>query len=207
MILLITLMVLPIQVISSRHVPEVQSVHSPRYLDLSTLDQNYNGESDRMKALIPKGLKEFASIPYRIQGVIRPGGSSNETGSFVETTLKVNDSFSNFYFLHGVEGETDLGIVIAEFLIHYQDGGQMKIPVEYGVHVLSWKFWEYIPPRDSSSKMVWVGQDSESKSNHSAFRLFHTPWRNPHPDRVVESIVYSTTQSECRPFVLAMTLD
>jgi hypothetical protein len=89
----------------------------------------------------------------------------------------------------------------------YADGTSATIPIVYGQDVLDW--WKYPGAADPKrGKVAWEGTNEAAKEFEATLRLYLTTWENPHPDKGVKAIDYSSTMdTPCAPFCVALTAE
>jgi outer membrane protein assembly factor BamB len=92
------------------------------------------------------------------------------------------------------------GTLIGEYTVHYADGDQAVIPIEYGKDVR-----DYNDHGDSRSmtrgKVVWIGTNAAG----NRVRLYVSTWENPSPAKTVASIDYYSMNTVCSPVCIAMS--
>ena len=206
------ILLLPFHPTQSQVARDSAETRSYKQLDLVGLSVANSPDLDVRFTELPKGDVEMEQIPYFSHSVFYPEKSENAASlqgasEKLNGVVGVKGRFSNLYMLHGVQGAAKSGMVVARCVLHYADSTHVSVPIQYGMHVRDWMFWEYEPVGDQQSKMAWVGSNAESRLVQAGLRLYHTPLSNPYPDREVLSLDYVSDQSECRPFLLGMTVD
>ena len=75
---------------------------------------------------------------------------------------------------------------MARYVVHYQDGSVALIDVLCFRDINDWNGYSTntFLTRTTSASIAWSGS---SKAEHTP-RLYHFTWRNPHPEKVIESI-------------------
>ena len=56
-------------------------------------------------------------------------------------------------------------------------------------------------------QIAWVGTNQTTLPSNRYVRLYLTTWKNPQPEKTVESIDYVATNGKAAPFCLAMTVE
>jgi hypothetical protein len=84
-----------------------------------------------------------------------------------------------FYFLHaygyGKEGET-----CAKYVVHYEDGSQMNIPLVCGKNISTWWGGTNL----ESAEVAWSGKNPSA----GTISVYSYRWQNPHPEKKVATI-------------------
>ena len=96
--------------------------------------------------------------------------------------------------------------MIGEYKVHYDDKSVETIPIVYGKDVRDWFDWDQSKPV-THGKVAWTGENARAKELNLKLRLYVTTWQNPHPDKRVVHIDYSSTNTACAPFCLAITAE
>ena len=95
---------------------------------------------------------------------------------------------------------------IGEFVFVYEDDTQAKIPLIYGDHVRDWWNWDGNKPT-KKSLVAWEGTNPGSRQYDLNLRLFRTTLKNPHPEKTIKSLIYSSTKkTAAAPFCLAISV-
>lgn len=91
---------------------------------------------------------------------------------------------------------------IARLDVHYTDGTTASIPVEAGKHLADW--W-LTPPATVSSRVLQL-KEKPSSLDDSGLRYLHAfEWPNPHPNKVIRSIDFSSTHEMSTAILVAIT--
>ncbi|NVL91097.1 MAG: hypothetical protein HWN69_08950 [Desulfobacterales bacterium] len=152
------------------------------------------------------GVQRIGDSDYRIgKAMIQLAGEKlHEVPEKVEG-IKVGLKFKKLNFLHatgwgaGPYAVAD-GTHIGSYVIHYEDESTTEIPIKYGTHVRDW--WAWDSSEVSEGKVAWTGSNRQSR-----IRLYSMTWKNPHPDKVVTEIDYTSTGTVCAPFLVAVTAE
>jgi hypothetical protein len=128
--------------------------------------------------------------------------------------IRVNKTFKTLHLLHATgygAGRyfVEDGTLIGKYILHYQGGKKVSLPIVYGTHVRDWWNWDnYKPIKDKNSSVAWTGSNEYAELNGVTLRLFRTAWKNPHPDNKVLLIDYiSTNTTDAAPFCIAMSAE
>jgi beta-galactosidase len=86
---------------------------------------------------------------------------------------------------------------VAKYLIHYQDGSSVTFPIRAGAEIGDW--WSPTPlPK---SIVAWTGRNLK----HSPIGVWMTPWENPFPEKIIESIDLKGNLGPSQLVLLAIT--
>lgn len=138
--------------------------------------------------------KMAARYPERIEGV------------------KIGAKFDRLHILHstgfgeGMDPKTPDGTEIGTYIVHYEDKTSVKIPILYGEDLRDWWDW---PDRTElkRAKVAWTGTNAFADQLQRKVRLFAVKWDNPHPDKTITSLDMETRDTDCDPFLVALTLE
>jgi hypothetical protein len=86
---------------------------------------------------------------------------------------------------------------VAEYLIRYRDGSSVTFPIRAGAEIGDW--WNPTPLPKSA--VAWTGRNLK----HSPIGVWMTPWENPHPDKIIESIDLQGNLGPSQLVLLAIT--
>jgi hypothetical protein len=150
--------------------------------------QTLNG----LKFDIGEGLIRLASVrlkddlPERVEGI------------------KVGAKFATLHILHATAYSAADEMVIAKYVVHYDDQSTDTIEVVYGKDVRDW--WCHDGDADPTrGKVAWTGSNQAAASAGSSLWLFSLTWKNPKADKKVLAIDFISTLTEAAPFLVAMT--
>jgi hypothetical protein len=124
--------------------------------------------------------------------------------------IPVHRRVVRLYILHATQdGLNNHGIHegdrIAEYRVRYADGELATIPVNVGQDVRDW--WSGDVSQVTRGQLAWVGNNKAAAGIQCYLRLYLTNWKNPHPEKTVESIDYVSIKSNAAPFCVAMTAE
>lgn len=188
-----------------------------RYVDLSKAANrgfeepfdNPAGVEDLQKkqglTSLPAGEQVFRGIPFRI---LEP--AKNNGRSFIALKGRKKQDFPQavslpanhlkaayLYFLHTCRwGGTAANITMAEYDIVYEDGQVIVIPLKVGVELAN-----YFGADDTSASFLawWY----KFKNIDMGLSLF--PWKNPHPEKSIQSILFKSMDKAPVPLLFAIT--
>ena len=95
--------------------------------------------------------------------------------------------------------------MVGQYQVNYADKSSELIPIVYGEHARDWWWSPGAKEEVKSGKIAWKGENDASKTNQASLRLYSVAWTNPHPDRAIESILFSSNKTRAAPFLVAVT--
>ena len=178
------------------------------------LDNYYNADlktnwlggeiQDRTLADLPTNVNVFNGATFRVKGVIQLQGTTlQQRAPWYPESVKgipVQLICSNLHFFHGTAWSVADGSKIGAYIIHLADGSQVEFPIVYGSDLRNWSFDDKDPYQTTNT--VW-----SSKRNRNFYRLYASTWRNPKEDVKVTSIDFVSLDTDCAPFLLAITAE
>ncbi len=186
---------------------------SPYQVDLS---QYYNGllhDSWQMTGMVSNslfpitiGVQEMGGVLYDVRGVVQ----LNSTNLHAQTARRLTDSVEGIPV--GVAGKqahlllagayrVPNGTEVGRVVFHYADGEAWEHPLTFGVDLADW--WYNGNHQDGVElDIVW-----EQNVMQRQIRLFHSTIPLPEKEVPLESIDLKGGQTDCAPFVVAITLD
>jgi beta-lactamase regulating signal transducer with metallopeptidase domain len=191
--------------------------HSVTLIDLSAYVNASLNESwlpnvtDNDLSELKAGRCVLAGVPFDINGVVQLSGQGMAHGSraFPDAMndIKLGRSFSTLHLLHACAGKEETGTLVSKIVVHYQDGQQLELPINYGQSVRDWWFWDFEPVSDPNTTMAWTGNNLNVRAQNGALRLYRTTWSNPRPQERVVSLDYVSGHSKSAPFMVALTVE
>ena len=122
--------------------------------------------------------------------------------------LKVGTPCVRLHFLHGTEHEVADRTTIGTYTVRYADGTAETIPIVYGEDLSVWRTSRGGPGKASLANVVWTGKNRLTELNAgSNVYLFEMVWTNPHPDKSIATIDFESAETDCSPFLVAVTVD
>jgi len=149
------------------------------------------------------GNQKIGGLPYQIAGgIVQLSGGNFEDAPAEVKGIEVKAKFKRLHILHGTGWGSGVaaGTQIGSYVIHYEDGVAVEIPLKYGVHLRDWWVQSDQSQEVPEGKVAWTG-----RNNLAAIRLYSLTWENPHPDKLVTAIDCCSAGTACAPFVVAMT--
>jgi hypothetical protein len=162
------------------------------------------GTSDRTLADLPTDVNVFHGLTFRVEGLIQLQGITlKQRAPWYPDSVKgipVQMTCSNLHFLHGTAWSVPDGSKIGAYVIHFADGSQVEFPIIYGTDVRNWSFNGKDPYQ--TTETAW-----DSKQQPIFFRLYACTWRNPKEDLKITSVDFVSSETDCAPFLLAITAE
>jgi len=177
-------------------------------------------DTDENNLAIETGKQKLGDVEFKIgEGVIQLGSTLVKDDPEKVEAIKVGQKFVKLHIIHacgyggGPNTEGSAGHVaddtpIGEYKVYYDDKTTETIPIVYGQDVRDWWFAEG-EKEPARSKVVWKGENEQSKKYKCGVRLYMTTWKNPKPDKKVVTIDYIGRKSDtpAAPFCVAMTAE
>lgn len=156
------------------------------------------------------GQHRLAGIRFKIEpGVLQL--RSRRLLDFADqiVSIPVGHSFEMLYLLHGSAGRPAGGNArIGSYRVHYADGEQLTIPVDYGQDVQDLSLDPLPADGLPRGRVAWrspSGTTSASGEADIGPGLFLSTWENPRRRKKVKSIDYVSEVTEAAPFCAAIT--
>lgn len=156
---------------------------------------------------LPKGLLQLGDSVFDVRGIIQLSGKRlrEAGGRYPEAVrgIRIEQSARQLHFLHACGWKTQEGVPVGEYIVRYENGQEVSIPMVYGHDVRDWNADSDPAAGLKRGRQVW------SAVNNARFRvrLFETVWVNPTPEVPIASIDFISTMSEAAPFLVALTLE
>jgi beta-galactosidase len=137
---------------------------------------------------VPLGNVEFKGVLFLIIDPMKNQGKScivlkgehSQWGVKEAKGIKVNLTTPCLYFLHSCAW-TKQGEEIAKYVVNYTSGEKIEIPIVGGKNVNDW--WASMSDIQEA-EMAWSGPNLSA----GEVCLWLFPWKNPKPDKEIESI-------------------
>lgn len=192
---------------------------APNLIDLSRyLNSPLNGDWHLASAgtlgndfaELPTGVQRLDGIDYDIRGLIQVGNVRVDGTPFPATAqgIPLFREVTRLHFLHGAIRGSAMGSgeEIGTYVIHYQDGQSLRIPLRMGEQIDDW--WGSPGDSPKAASTAWHGVNAYiRKSGGGGIRLLHYEWRNPRPSVPVESFDLEWRETVGAPFLVAVTAE
>ena len=179
----------------------------------AALDDNFHkgGLDGNDLALFPKGKIKLVGVTFDARGLVHLNGQQLQAISSIGYPQKVSNivigqKAKKLHFLHGAGWPSTEGQTVSKWTVYYNDGTENVIRVRYGKDVADW-WTESEAPSLSGSATAWEGENTATENSPMQLRLFKKTWDNPHPEKVISAIDYSSNMKDSSPFLLAITAE
>ncbi len=156
-------------------------------------------------ASLPTGQQTFRGVPFLMMDPGQHGGHS-----FVVLKGRHKPEFpegvsipaggvkaATLYFLHTCRwGGTASNITVAEYDVVYDDGQIAAIPLRVGVELTNF----FNPDDTAASTLAWWYKYKNIEMGVNFF-----PWKNPHPEKSIQSILFKSRGNMPVPILFAIT--
>jgi hypothetical protein len=158
-------------------------------------------------------------VPFRLDGVVLvgPGETANGEGISVEVApqvegITIGRKVRRLHFLQGTHWRADGGTKVGAYIVHYQDGTRLEIPIRYGEDVRDWWVVSDRETQVSGARVAWSGSNEATAQARTRIRLYMKSWENPYPDRTIRSLDMVTGDqpsgpSASAPFLVGLTVE
>jgi hypothetical protein len=185
-----------------------------------TLSNFAGGDETNILKDFPTGEKKFGDVTFVVgKKLISLGSKVAKDDPGKVEGIVVGRSANRLHFLHAngygggpnVEGSdwhVKDGTQIGTYTVHFEDKTKAEIPIVYGEHTRDWFFLED-EKEPSKAKVVWKSENAYSVARRSKLRVYLMTWENPHPDKKIVAIDFSSKKEECvaAPFCIAITAE
>ncbi len=179
-------------------ITSIQKVMRDKLRGVEVLNAEKTYFPEKTEKEIPKDLKEF-STPNAID----------------DTEIKIDDFAKRIIFNHAtiyprMRRAWERGYMVGDYIIHYEDGTKVKLPIEYGKNILSYKTLYGAPRREHLYHHMgymgtWTLDPVTFGKNDlgETISTFDFPFENPHPEKKIKSISYKKAEDEYLTLMLS----
>lgn len=180
------------------------------------LDKSWNPAYDNNSlAALGEGRRVLNHIPFEIQGVVQLQGTEWKRRGYTYPEsvegIRVATVGRRIHILHANSAFANPPrTTVASLVLHYADGEQARFDIRQGVEVLDWWDWPRAPvkrPTGANTVVAWTGSNPAAESQGARIRLFDTVFTNPHPEKVIQTIDYTSAMAGSAPFMLGLTIE
>jgi ferric-dicitrate binding protein FerR (iron transport regulator) len=175
-------------------------LHDPENIgnNLSTLQTGWN-------------LLRGTAVPFQVADGVVQLASSNPTLQELpeEIQIPLNKTCRALHFLQATGHTAAEGERVGEYVIRYEDGQEERVPLVYGRNTANWWVKEHHTSPDlTDAAVAWHGHNAwVDQMKDTSLALYAMTWTNPHPEKVITSLVMRSAMSTAGPFCVAVTLD
>jgi hypothetical protein len=77
--------------------------------------------------------------------------------------IKVGRAVTKLHLLHGTGWSTEDDAVVGEYVVTYEDGTSVTVPIRYGKDVVDW-WYDDSSPEPSAAKVAWKGEYKKAQA-------------------------------------------
>jgi WD40 repeat protein len=192
-----------------------------RLVDLSVFyTHSFPGLADRPLASLPVGPSRIGSVDYDLRGLIRlePAVYAGQlrAGGLVAPDsvpltrcagIPIQQTCRRIHFLMGSDGPlARMDHPVARWRIRYEGDAVREFPVVYGRQVYEWTSNPLSGKPGQVPHIAWMGRMPAPNGEQQA-HLYAVEWENPEPGRKVAALDFVLGEENCRPFVVAITVE
>jgi len=149
----------------------------------------------RMGPLTYRVLSSSGGKPSAL--MLRGPGVTKDFPEAIEG-IRVGSKAKQLWFLHTTAFPDGPDRTIGSYVVRYSDGSTVTISLKYAENIMSWK--DQRPTL--AYQAAWKGEDARGE----AIRLRTMPWDNPHPEKEIASIDFTSAEgSQAAPVLFAIT--
>ena len=180
-----------------------------RPLEDQTADDTKGGWTDQGPndlRQLPQGLQVLAGVPFVVEPIktfanarcLVLAGKHTGWGPVQSEPVKLGRPAVSLSFLHAAAWAAQPGLDLGKYVVTYQDGSTVEIPVQAGRDVRDW--WD--EPKDAANAAVaWTGANAV----HAPIAVYAMTWKNPKPAQPIASVRAVSSQTEGTLILLAVT--
>ena len=165
--------------------------------------------SNAILTTLPIGVNTYSGNQYDTRGMIYLSGKQQEQSKGEKNPypkkvegIQVDQKLNVLKFLQATTWTDPDGTPVANYIIHYDDGTNVTIPVIYGVHLRDWYQEEANRNlKTPEAEIVYRGW----ASNNFPFGLYQQVWKNPHPEKKIKTIDIVGQNSFSNFFLVGMS--
>lgn len=166
---------------------------------------------------LPLGENEYNGYPFHVidpesnegRSVLVLRGRDRCQDKPVEATVSVPEVKGRFvYFLQNAAGSVagqPEAYTVATYTISYADGSQVEVPMRDGIEIRQWWTSDGNDHHDEIRRPAHVGKNLYTEKWRQMIGLWATRWANPHPDKPITAIQFSSHELAV-PILFAVTI-
>lgn len=159
------------------------------------------------------GTHIIQRVLFDLRGLVQPmlprgffgGGGRRPIRPVAE--IQIGQAVRRIHFLNGASESTQDGIPIGAFLIHYEDGRQVSLPILHGVDVID--FLRAPTPEQLANGLPipWIWPAPSGGTPMPALHFYTRAWENPRPEQVIARVDFFAGSEASQPLLLAITVE
>jgi enterochelin esterase family protein len=171
------------------------------------IEEHFTGD-DKGEGKLPTGQRTLGGVKFTIgPRYIHLGSTMMPEMPAKAKGIKVGRTVTRLHVLHGTGWSTDDDAVIGGYVVTFEDGSSVTIPIRYGKDVVDW-WYDDSSPEPSAAKVAWKGEYKKAQDANKRVRLYLMKWDNPTPAKKVKTIDFTNKKdSPCAPFCVAITAE
>lgn len=145
------------------------------------------------------GRQRLLGVDFDIpKGAVMLSGDMNPSGAWPNSIrIPVGRKADDLVFLLSGAFHADKGQQVGKILIRYSNAEPVELDLVYGENIVGWNDSSATP----SAATAWMGRTSGG----DRIVLRAADWRNPLPDKPIESVEITALATECAPVLFALT--
>lgn len=145
------------------------------------------------------GRQRLVGVEFDIpQGAVMLSGDMNPSGAWPNSIrMPIGRKAGDLVFLLAGAFHADKGQAVGKVLIRYSSVEAMEMDLIYGENIVAWNDSSATP----SAVTAWMGRTAGGDK----IVLRALDWRNPLPDKPIESVEITALATECAPILLGIT--
>ncbi|MBP6964270.1 MAG: beta-N-acetylhexosaminidase [Armatimonadetes bacterium] len=145
------------------------------------------------------GRQRLLGIEFDIpQGAVMLSGDMNPAGAWPDSIrVPIGRKADSLSFLLAGAFAAEKGQHIGRIMVRYSNVEAMVVDLVYGENIVAWNDSSATP----SARTAWMGRTSGG--DRIVLRV--VDWRNPMPDKPIDSVHLSAAGTECAPVLFALT--
>jgi len=188
----------------------------PKAIDLSgfynaTVDEAWydTRASGNRNLTTPLSRVDGAEDPrFMSAGLVQLAGAAvtNAAAPFPEGVegIPIATTCRRLNFAHGACGTADVGTVVGRYVVHFSDGAEEAITLEYGRHLGE---WHPVVGREFVLSPGARGARGEPNPAGELTCLFLLHWENPRPEIPIASVDFVSPGASAAPFLVSITYE
>jgi hypothetical protein len=148
---------------------------------------------------VPTGEVRLKGDLFKIspKAIKLAGAFDAESGYPASVTIPVNRKAGALLFLHTTQWVDKASRKIGAYKVNYEDGSSETVDLLYGANISAWTDQRSI----GTAEKVWGDRTKDDER----IALQRLQWENPHPDKTIKSIEFTSLRTEAAPVLLAVS--
>jgi serine/threonine protein kinase/WD40 repeat protein len=171
---------------------------------------NPRWEKNDLSAL-PRGLQVLDTIKFDVRGLVQLTGTHrNLIYSYPNEVkgIRIRQCAQALHFIHAVGWEPKGVTRVGEYVLHYRDGVDLVVPLEYAQNIARWSQLFNAPVSlAEGSRVAWRGSNPPLQASGYDIVLYHFRLPNPRVQSEIATIDFRSANTDAAPFLLAITVE